>query len=566
MVSKSHEMKRLFITLVILLVSVPMMWGQSGEMSVKEFYLAQTDLTANIQGTMVYDQNDNLCALIKLMTTAEGFTFDVGVLGISEVKRVGGEIWIYVPFGVRKISITHATYGTIKDYQFPSALEKGKTYILSLNLPKVERKYDEERRQKMILQVDPPTAQVHVNGIPQNLSSTGIYEGDYQLGLYDITVSAPRYNTREITVALHDQSATHHQQVSLKPKYGWLTLPLADDENLYIDGVHTSYTSGTALSLDTGSYEIKVEKPSHVAYVTTVEMQDSLTVALSPTFVSRYGRLGIRSSVDPSDIYIDGTYAGKTPISVPMLIGTYEVVLKKDGYKDETAKVTVEEGVEHTINMTMDPYMNVRITSNADASLYIDEKYIGDLPVSTDVMSGKHKVKLTADGYLTKTKKIDFNTTGKTYDFKLRKDPYESRGLEAGFNYHMTPDGGLYSAHIGLSLFKYLYADVEISDQLAGIHAGLNFNLGKRVQMRPVVGVMTDQYDANASYFTSGLKFSTALVKHLELAITPQYLANLDPTSSYDRYGGFGCSVGVVVYLSSSFTLLAASAAAALLL
>ena len=62
MVSKSHEMKRLFITLVILLVSVPMMWGQSGEMSVKEFYLAQTDLTANIQGTMVYDQNDNLCA------------------------------------------------------------------------------------------------------------------------------------------------------------------------------------------------------------------------------------------------------------------------------------------------------------------------------------------------------------------------------------------------------------------------------------------------------------------------------------------------------------------------
>ena len=101
---------------------------------------------------------------------------------------------------------------------------------------------------------------------------------------------------------------------------------------------------------------------------------------------------------------------------------------------------------------------------------------------------------------------------------------------------------------------------------MAGIHAGLNFNLGKRVQMRPVVGVMTDQYDANASYFTSGLKFSTALVKHLELAITPQYLANLDPTSSYDRYGGFGCSVGVVVYLSSSFTLLAASAAAALLL
>ena len=76
-------------------------------MAVESFELAQTDLTANTPGTMVYDQNGNLCALIKMESTLEGFTFNVGSLGVTAVKRVGGEIWIYVPFGVKRISISH---------------------------------------------------------------------------------------------------------------------------------------------------------------------------------------------------------------------------------------------------------------------------------------------------------------------------------------------------------------------------------------------------------------------------------------------------------------------------
>ena len=56
----------------MLLVSVPMVWGQSGEMSVKEFYLAPMDLTANTPGTMEYDQNGTLAALVKVQTVEDG--------------------------------------------------------------------------------------------------------------------------------------------------------------------------------------------------------------------------------------------------------------------------------------------------------------------------------------------------------------------------------------------------------------------------------------------------------------------------------------------------------------
>ena len=82
-------MKKLLIALFLSITSLTF----AQNLSVQSFYLAETDLTANTQGTMVHDQNGNLCALIKVETTYDDFTFDVGVLGVCDVRRVGGETW-----------------------------------------------------------------------------------------------------------------------------------------------------------------------------------------------------------------------------------------------------------------------------------------------------------------------------------------------------------------------------------------------------------------------------------------------------------------------------------------
>ena len=41
---------------------------QAQELKVTDFYMDQSDLTANQQGTMVLDQNGEKCALIKIIT------------------------------------------------------------------------------------------------------------------------------------------------------------------------------------------------------------------------------------------------------------------------------------------------------------------------------------------------------------------------------------------------------------------------------------------------------------------------------------------------------------------
>ena len=59
--------------------------------------MLDTDLTANTAGTMETDQNGETAALIKVVTTQTGFTFDGGALGIVKTVQKPSEIWVYVP-------------------------------------------------------------------------------------------------------------------------------------------------------------------------------------------------------------------------------------------------------------------------------------------------------------------------------------------------------------------------------------------------------------------------------------------------------------------------------------
>ena len=84
---------------------------------------------------VVKDQNGQTCAQIKIKTPYDGYQFDLGILGIVKMEKREAEILLYVPYGVRKITITHPKFGVIRDYMFPCKIEQGKSYVMSLNHP-----------------------------------------------------------------------------------------------------------------------------------------------------------------------------------------------------------------------------------------------------------------------------------------------------------------------------------------------------------------------------------------------------------------------------------------------
>ena len=121
--------KLLLLTLIAISQSV---WAQG--LSVVNFRLLETDLTANMHGTRKMDQNGETAALIKIVTQERGFTFDGGSLGIVGTEFKNGEIWLYVPRRAQKITISHQSFGVLRDYYYPISIQGGKTYEMLLDI------------------------------------------------------------------------------------------------------------------------------------------------------------------------------------------------------------------------------------------------------------------------------------------------------------------------------------------------------------------------------------------------------------------------------------------------
>lgn len=128
-------MHKLSLTILVFLTLA--VTASAQEFSVESFRSLEMDMDAR-SVYPVYDQNNKKAALIKVVTTEKDFDFDVGMMGVLQIRQEIGEIWVYVPAGVMRITIRHPKYGVIRDYYFPSEIEVATVYELKLVTPKNE--------------------------------------------------------------------------------------------------------------------------------------------------------------------------------------------------------------------------------------------------------------------------------------------------------------------------------------------------------------------------------------------------------------------------------------------
>ncbi|MEG1765966.1 MAG: hypothetical protein RR254_04805, partial [Muribaculaceae bacterium] len=119
-----------FILVIVMVMSALGVAAQS--LSVESFRALENDLTAINTRTERKDFNGETAALIKVVNPNTGFTFEGGSIGIVHTQQEVAEIWVYVPRGIKKITIKHPTLGMLRDYFFPCAIEAARTYELKL--------------------------------------------------------------------------------------------------------------------------------------------------------------------------------------------------------------------------------------------------------------------------------------------------------------------------------------------------------------------------------------------------------------------------------------------------
>ena len=184
------------------------------ELSVKSFRLLENDLTANTHATMVKDKNGEVAALIKVVTTEQGFAFDGGMTGIVLIKQGTGEVWVYVPHGIKRINIQHQQFGVLRDYYFPIPIEKARTYELVLTTPKIEtaveqkpvENYNNVRANFFVLRTNEPKASIYVDGYPYQSRNDGSIQGMLPYGEHTYQVKLRGHETAEGTFTIDDET------------------------------------------------------------------------------------------------------------------------------------------------------------------------------------------------------------------------------------------------------------------------------------------------------------------------------------------------------------------------
>ncbi len=367
------QTKRCIVVRILLfLVLVLPVSAYAQKISVSRFESAENDLTANSRGTTVLDQNGDKCALIRVQTTEKGFAFDVGSAGIQKVDdNHVGEIWVYVPFGVRHISIRHQQLGSLNNYNFPISIQKARTYIMEITSDKVFiNRYDDTRRQKLRVRVVPADAAFTLNGMNVRLDSGGEAEQDLAFGTYTYRVVADRYYPKEGQVTIDDSLQAQSLVIDdLKPITGLLSVHADPAQaELSVDG--QSLPSGTSLkphALQIGKHRLVVSCQGYRTEEREVEIVQDRTTDVSVK-LSQVAEFTFTSRPVGATVSLGGEELSTTPCTRVLKTGTYDVQVRKTGYKDYRKTMLLSSSNPH-VHVELSKIYNYRNELYVEAAM-----------------------------------------------------------------------------------------------------------------------------------------------------------------------------------------------------
>ena len=470
---------------------------------VTEFYLDEKDLTANGKHA-VEDQNGDKCALIRVQTTQKGFSFDVGSAGITKVEDDHiGEIWLWVPYGIRHISIRHQQLGSLPNYDFPIAIQKARTYIMKITHDQVfVTNYDDTKKQKLTIKITPANASLSLNGMSVNLDSKGEAILEMAHGQFTYKVEAIGYYPKEGSVVVNDKE--HSLIVNdLNPIKGKLSVHVDPYlAEVFVDGRSFGRSTLESVELQIGRHEVKVVSTGYRTETKTVTITEGQTTDVIVS-LSRVANYKFTTSPCGANIYVNKEYVGTAPCSKELTTGTYTIKATKIGYKDYVKTMQLSSS---------NPNVNVVLSKIYN---YKNEFYVeGNVRAGACIAMGA-----TLGGYISNV------------------------NIEASYLYGIGKSETIYWSGNNTQPLASNYAPaMNVSGKV-----GYGFPISTRFRLTPQFGVnfikiketmetASAMTPADGAYAVSGLaslRFSAAIVDHFAVSLSPAYSFNLIKSDGY---------------------------------
>jgi len=378
----------------------------TAQLSVKSFRKLESDMTARIDAPKK-DQNGDVCAIIKVVTTQTGFLWEPDGLGIVSAENKGAEYWLYIPFGAKRLTIKHPQLGVLRDYHYPMSIEKATVYEMVLITGRVTTIVEETiESQWLVITPEPADALIYIN---DEFVKTGEYQSKLKPGTYNYRVELPLYHTEAGRVEVGTEKKA--LAVKLKPAFGYIKVSSQPESGaqVFVNGkLVTATTPLTTESIASGEHTVQVVKEMYQPAVQKVMVSDGQTTPLNVTLQPNFAELEIKSPAN-AKIYINNQQKGTGNWSGRLSAGVYSLEVQLDKHRAAKQDIEVTAGDKRSVELQPTPIYGSLdvVTSPSGATIKIDGKDYGTTPNTINrLLIGEYTVELSRQGYAAVSKRV----------------------------------------------------------------------------------------------------------------------------------------------------------------
>jgi serine/threonine protein kinase len=184
--------------------------------------------------------------------------------------------------------------------------------------------------------------------------------------------------------------------------------------------VGTCSTPCSFNDLTPARYSLQVQKDGYLQVQTALELKTGDAQDQKIQMEALQKGLYINSHPAGADIFINGDkQPGQTPTNLPLAAGSYNLVLRLEGYDPYSGQVQVKDNVQTTLDLELKPHVAAhvawaQVTSNpSGAEIFVDGTDTGEVtPARVQIPSGTHTIGMRMQGYETARRGVEASEGG----------------------------------------------------------------------------------------------------------------------------------------------------------
>lgn len=276
-------------------------------------------------------------------------------------------------------------------------IESGRTLDVRLDLQKLAKEY------QFSLVTNPSDATVHIDGklvgrTPLNVT--------LEEGTKSISVSKAGYQTYTETFVLNRNISKSITLTSMVQNYQLSVITSPSGADIYVNNAYIG-RSPLNVTLEGGTKNLRIERSGYETYTENFILDRSISKSITLTPQVKEYRLSVTSSPSNALVYINGTYQGRTPLTLTLREGSYAIRVTADGYEDFSTNVTLASDRQVSATLYAKKARLTIETEPTNASVFVDNVYVGRSPLSVDLDAGRHTIRVEKSGYITDSKDVN---------------------------------------------------------------------------------------------------------------------------------------------------------------